>query len=86
MCMNGLSFEKRTIHLVFTYSRVQCQRLLYFVARNFRDDRYSGMDGDLINNRRMFNVGIDDLAEKPYVNGFVANVLHDDIGTRHSHF
>ena len=34
----------------------------------------------------MFNVGIDDLAEKPYIPQkiyfyeFVANVLHDDIG------
>ena len=34
----------------------------------------------------MFNAGIDDLAEKPYIphkiyfNEFVANVLRDDIG------
>ena len=41
----------------------------------------------LINNQRMFNLGIDDLAEKPsfhkniYFYEFVANVLSDDIGT-----
>ena len=41
---------------------------------------------NLINNPRMFNLGIDDLAEKPYIPQkiyfyeFVANVLHDDIG------
>ena len=36
----------------------------------------------LINNGRMFNVGIDDLAKKPYIphNEFVANVFRDDIG------
>ena len=40
----------------------------------------------LINNPRMFNLGIDDLAKKPYIPQkkyfyeFVANVLHDDIG------
>ena len=41
---------------------------------------------DLINNPRMFNLGIDNLAEKPYIPQknyfyeFVANVLRDDIG------
>ena len=41
---------------------------------------------NLINNPRMFNLGIDDLAEKPYIPQknyfyeYVANVLHDDIG------
>ena len=40
----------------------------------------------LINNRRMFNLEIDDLAEKPYnpqknyFYEFVANVLRDNIG------
>ena len=40
----------------------------------------------LINNPRMFNLGIDDLAKKPYIPQkfyfyeFVANVFHDDIG------
>ena len=39
-----------------------------------------------INNPRMFNLGIDDLAEKPYIPiffyfyEFVANVLRDDLG------
>ena len=41
---------------------------------------------NLINNRRMFNLEIDDLAEKPYIPQknylykFVANVLRDNIG------
>ena len=41
---------------------------------------------NLINNRRMFNLEIDDLAEKPYIpqklyfNEFVANVWRDNIG------
>ena len=42
---------------------------------------------NLFNNPRMFNLGIDDLAEKPYkiykkiyFYEFVANVLRDDIG------
>ena len=41
---------------------------------------------NLINNPRMFNLGIDDLAEKPYIPQkiyfyeFVANVLCDEVG------
>ena len=41
---------------------------------------------NLINNPRMFNVGIANLAKKPYIphksllNEFVSDVLRDDIG------
>ena len=44
------------------------------------------MEKDLINDPRIVNLGIDDLAEKPYIPQkiyfyeFVANVLRDDIG------
>ena len=53
---------------------------------NFRVQEQFGNFFYLINNRRMFNVEIDDLARKPYIphknllNEFAANALRDNIG------